>query len=291
MALREETSAYFQRLNSRLSTSQRTNGSTTASSSSAPAQQSGGTSAMLTQVQQPAKRASQTGPKSGSPKAVSATNLTAEQKVRLRRIQSQAKNLSPMNPARYAPLLPRSLPAVAGRKVLVLDVDETLVHSSYKATNHYDIHLPCSVNNSVWNIYVALRPQVRQFLDVVKDMFEVVIFTASVEIYCNPLMNEIDPSGGLGPLRLFRDHCSCVNGSYVKDLSLLGRPLDQVIIVDNSPGAYLFQPRNAIPILSWFDDPADTELMKLIPMLQQLAAAPDVYETLDLYNCQLQPAS
>jgi Dullard-like phosphatase family protein len=217
---------------------------------------------------------------------------TADDDVRLRRmrlqqIQSQAKNLSPMDPSKYAPLLPSPLSSVGNKKCLVLDVDETLVHSSYNSSHQHDVHLECRVNGSICHVYVAYRPHVHVFLEAVKNMFEIVIFTASVAQYCNPLMNRIDPEGMLGTLRLFREHCSMVNGSYVKDLSLLGRPLDQIAIVDNSPVAYLFQPRNAIPIQSWFDDPNDTELLKLLPMLEQLATAANVYDTLDLYNAAL----
>jgi RNA polymerase II subunit A small phosphatase-like protein len=59
------------------------------------------------------------------------------------------------------------------------------------------------------------------------------------------------------------------------------------VIIDNSPIAYCFQPRNAIPILSWFDDPNDDELLKLIPVLQQLAFEESVYPFLDMYNAHL----
>ena len=211
---------------------------------------------------------------------------------RLKRVQSQAKNLSPMNPAKYAPLLRKSLPGMTGRKTLLLDVDETLVHSTYKPPPVHDLHLECMQGTTVCHIYVSYRPKLFEFLRTVKDWFELVIFTASVEVYCNPLMDRIDPTGELGlQLRLFRDHCSTVNGSYVKDLSLLGRPMDQMAIIDNSPVAYLFQPRNAIPIISWFDDPKDEELIKMLPMLRDLAAAPDVYAVLDPYNAMLPPAT
>jgi RNA polymerase II subunit A small phosphatase-like protein len=89
------------------------------------------------------------------------------------------------------------------------------------------------------------------------------------------------------PYRLFREHCSFTNGAYVKDLSLLGRDLHRVIIADNSPVAYLFQPRNAIPVVSWFDDPRDNELKDMIPWLHRLAEAPDVYPVLDEYRARL----
>jgi len=63
---------------------------------------------------------------------------------------------------------------------------------------------------------------------------------------------------------------------FVKDLSKLGRDLKDVIIIDNSPSAYLFQPENAIPIVSWYQNKSDKELSKLIPFLTNLAKVDDV---------------
>ena len=60
--------------------------------------------------------------------------------------------------------------------------------------------------------------------------------------------------------RLFRESCVYDRGNYVKDLSKLGREINRTIIIDNSPASYLFQPQNAIPCSSWFDDKNDTLL-------------------------------
>lgn len=46
--------------------------------------------------------------------------------------------------------------------------------------------------------------------------------------------------------RLFRDSCVFHRGNYVKDLSRLGRDLDKIIIIDNSPASYIFHPDNAV---------------------------------------------
>jgi RNA polymerase II subunit A small phosphatase-like protein len=54
-----------------------------------------------------------------------------------------------------------------------------------------------------------------------------------------------------------------------------------VIIIDNSPSSYMFQPDHAIPIGSWYDDPNDTELLDLIPFLEAMTQVDDVRTVLD----------
>lgn len=41
----------------------------------------------------------------------------------------------------------------------------------------------------------------------------------------------------------------------------MGRPIESVFIIDNSPHAYSLQPENAFPCTSWFDDYEDNELL------------------------------
>ena len=75
---------------------------------------------------------------------------------------------------------------------------------------------------------------------------------------------------------MFRESCLLVQGNYLKDLNVLGRNLKKAVLVDNSPHAFGYQVDNGIPIESWFDDPRDTELVKLEQFLQTLHGANDV---------------
>ncbi|KAI0930104.1 hypothetical protein AcV5_006898 [Taiwanofungus camphoratus] len=171
------------------------------------------------------------------------------------------------------PLLPPVAPEHLGRKCLVLDLDETLVHSSLKAVPSPDYIVPVEIESFWHNFYVLKRPGVDGFLKRMGEIYEVVVFTASLSKYADPVLDRLDPDGSVAH-RLFRENCYNHRGNYVKDLSQLGRPIGDTIIIDNSPASYIFHPHNAVPISSWFNDPHDTELTDLCPFLTDLGMMP-----------------
>jgi Dullard-like phosphatase family protein len=200
------------------------------------------------------------------------------------------KNNSPFNQVLLMPMLRPCPKSKEGKMTLVLDIDETMVHASMQPRPdfHYDTLIHINKPGFCGDVYVAYRPHLHTFLRAVAPLFEVVVFTASQSCYADPLMDTIDPDKTLVTDRLYRQHCANMeDGGRIKDLSLCGRSLDRMLIIDNSPIAYCFQPRNAVPILSWFDDPNDDELLKLIPLLEKLAAQETVYPLLDMYNAHL----
>lgn len=162
-----------------------------------------------------------------------------------------------------------------GKKTLVLDLDETLVHSSFKPIDNPDIILPVEIEGSICNIFILVRPGVSQFLKRMHKHWEVTIFTASLSKYAEPLVDIIDPDR-ICSYKLFREHCTWMNNAYVKDMTRLGRAMTDIIIVDNSPVAYMLQPENAMPIVSWYDDPSDRQLTRVGNLLERLAYEPDV---------------
>lgn len=157
------------------------------------------------------------------------------------------------------------------KKCLVLDLDETLVHSSFKFVRQCDFVIPVEIENQIHNVYVIKRPGVDKFMKRVGELFEVVVFTASVSRYGDPLLDILDAHNKSIHQRLFRDSCYNYQGNYIKNLSQMGRPLEDLIIIDNSPASYVFHPQHAVPISSWFSDSHDCELSDLLPFLEDLA--------------------
>jgi len=104
----------------------------------------------------------------------------------------------------------------------------------------------------------------------VGELFEIVVFTASLAKYADPVLDLLDVHKVVD-WRLFRESCSPFKGSYVKDMGRMGRDLSSILIIDNSPHSYAFNPENAVPIESWFTDPNDVELLQLLPSLEQLS--------------------
>ena len=166
------------------------------------------------------------------------------------------------------------------KKTLILDLDETLIHSSLKPFNIKN-EIIIKINkknnsdktsdNNIYIIHILKRPYISLFLSIVCDIFEVVVFTASISDYANSILDEIDTEKKI-KYRLFREHCIKIDkNKYIKNLYCLGRDLKNVIIIDNNPLSYALNTENGLPISSWETNPNDNELIKLIPLLQYLS--------------------
>ncbi|RDX62914.1 CTD small phosphatase-like protein 2, partial [Mucuna pruriens] len=158
---------------------------------------------------------------------------------------------------------------------LVLDLDETLVHSSMKECDGADFTFQMTLEQEC-TVYVRMRPFLREFLEKVSDMFDVFIFTASKRAYAEKLLDVLDPDKKFFSLRLYRDSCTWQDRRCIKDLTIFGIDLAKVFIIDNTPEVFRFQVDNGIPIESWYEDPTDTALISMLPFLEKLIDVEDV---------------
>lgn len=192
-----------------------------------------------------------------------------------------------------APLSPisRSRLVQLKRKILVLDLDETLIHSRHdsgggvlrplvKSDVPPDFVLQVTIDRHPVKFFVHKRPHVDFFLSVVSQWYDLVVFTASMEIYGSAVCDRLDRGQGILQRRFYRQHCKIDTGSFTKDLSFVNPDLSNVVILDNSPGAYKGFPENAVPIKSWFEDPGDTALLNVLPFFDALRFCSDVRNVL-----------
>jgi len=266
-------------------------------------------------------------------------------------------------------LIPQSV--LTKRKVLILDLDETLIHSTnvseelsnkfeklnaedlrvidnnvatvnvetsdtkrLRNTNKVDsfqievsFRLPkntsipsifANAHNSkqtnVTSIYkVFQRPYLIQFLKTCNIWYDIIIYTASLREYSEPIINQLEqlsgvqfinklyrkdckvsPSGYIKPLNLITDmyaahdilstHASSSDLSSARTAGLTQRKMknnkyiskESMIIIDNMPVSFREDMDNGIQIKSWYGDPKDIELLKLLPLLEGLKNVADV---------------
>ena len=165
----------------------------------------------------------------------------------------------PRSPAPPRPLIPLHQPSYnslsrSPQKTLVIDLDETLIHSLAKggrmSSGHMvEVKLAPIVSTSSGQhstpqhpilYYVHKRPHCDTFLRKVSAWFRLVAFTASVQEYADPVIDWLEQEKTFFERRYYRQHCTFRGGAYIKDLSSVEPDLSRVCILDNSPLSYIF---------------------------------------------------
>ncbi|CCA71789.1 related to nuclear envelope protein NEM1 [Serendipita indica DSM 11827] len=209
------------------------------------------------------------------------------------------------HPQQYQPS-PRKMTGLHMQKTLVLDLDETLIHSTSRPLRAHTgggvfsmggfgfgfgekrgreaghmVEVVLGDRCTLYHVYK--RPFVDYFLRKVSSWYTLVIFTASMQEYADPVIDWLDAGRGILSRRFFRESCTQLpNGGYTKDLSLIEEDLSRVCLIDNSPVSYNINPANGIPIEGWISDPSDEALLHLLPVLDSLRFASDVRRILGL---------
>ena len=174
---------------------------------------------------------------------------------------------------------------------VVLDLDETLVHSIFH--NGQDTLYRQAENRKAarggrvpsFNLKLAdgdavtvnKRPKLAEFLKAMETEFHAQVFTAALSCYAEPVLNRLDPKRTIFKRRLYREGCTPTGtGAFAKDLNLHFKDLSRVVLVDNNPVSLMRQPDNGLLVPSFFDDPQDDVLPTVLDFLRQLAKEKDI---------------
>jgi len=118
-------------------------------------------------------------------------------------------------------------------------------------------------------IHVKIRPNLKEILIKLKKIYEIVVWTAAIKEYADPILDRIDPDATIFKKRLYRDSCIKCDQLLIKDLDIiLDRDKSALIIVDNSILSFAFDLVNGVPINSFKGDIEDDELVYLYSFLQ-----------------------
>ena len=161
------------------------------------------------------------------------------------------------NPVKINPKIPFLKFSPKKEYTLILDLDETLIY--FKILNP---------NKRFGR--VKFRPGLINFLEIIKEFYEIIIFTSGTKEYADIILNAIEKKGNNKYFdgRLYREHNVQIGQKFYKDLSKIGRCLSRSIIVDNFNLSFRFQRDNGILISSFYgdngDDKALIELQKIL---------------------------
>ena len=177
-------------------------------------------------------------------------------------------------------------------KLLIFDLDETLIHSMRdedelefpKLNDVYEENEPHlsvemespSSDYGKFQQGIYLRPYLQECLRAANIDYEVAIFTAGYDWYANPIIDEIDPTGTLIQHRFFRQHAQTINHkgqeSLYKDLDVFeGINLTRTLIIDNQVFCFAKHLSNGVPIAGFYGDKKDCELVKVMKYVHQIA--------------------
>ena len=139
---------------------------------------------------------------------------------------------------------------------LVLDLDETLISFQF-----------ISQEKGIGEMH--LRPGLENFLEIIKNYYEIIIFTSGTREYADKILDVIEhkKKKKFFDGRLYREHTTCIGNKYIKDLSKIGRDLSKTLIVDNLSYSFKFQYDNGILISSFYGEENDKALIELQKIL------------------------
>ena len=169
------------------------------------------------------------------------------------------------------------LEQMSHRKLLVLDLDETLIHATEQS-------LEREADFMVGKYHVYARPYLKEFLQYAFREFDVGVWTSAGAQYAKDIVSEVFKD--TVPLFLFSSLRCTLRRNFntneyvpVKRLSKLksmGYRLEQIIAIDDTPEKHKENYGNLVHIQEYKGEANDAELPLLSEYLGELAREPNI---------------
>ncbi len=172
------------------------------------------------------------------------------------------------------------------KKLLILDLDETLIHASTitpKNGNKHDFMFE--------RYYVYKRPFLKQFLEYCLINFQVAVWSSASEEYVEHVVREIFPDTGKLLFIWGRKKCTTrisekdryssyfsgpVQLKNLRKVKRKGYDLKNVIVIDNTLICHQKNYGNVIHIENFEGNPEDYELIYMMKYLEEIKEEPNI---------------
>ena len=172
------------------------------------------------------------------------------------------------------------------RPLLILDIDETLIHGREEPLDR-----PCEFLAGRYHIYE--RPHLNQFLQSVSELYDLACWSSATHDYLEIVVNTITKDL-FSPLLFVWDRSRCTRRTdftlqeeyFLKDLQKVkkkGYDLARVLILEDEPRKVNRHFGNAIFVKPYVGALDDDELPKLASYLRSVADVPN-YRVLEKRN-------
>ena len=160
--------------------------------------------------------------------------------------------------------------------LLVLDLDETLIYATEDVLSR-EPDFQCS------QFHVYRRPYLDEFLNRVKDLYRVAVWTSSSAAYMECILSHAFPADLSLEFTWARERCTAAydpethGRAWVKDLKKLkrkGYSLDRVLVIDDTPAKLQRNFGNLVRVSEWLGDSGDEELLELGEYLDSIHQVP-----------------
>ena len=163
-------------------------------------------------------------------------------------------------------------------KLLILDLDETLIHSTEK-----ELELPGDLKIDEYNVYK--RPNIDEFVANCATWFDLAVWTAASSSYANEIIELIFPKSVELKFIFTGDRCTrrydydLMEAYYIKPLKKVKRrgfSLEKVLIIDDTPETFERNYGNGIQVKRYYGENEDEELILLLKYLKEIARVENV---------------